>query len=227
MREAELQIAALKMVRTSSVQPMRQQSRLAELREINEAVEVEGEYAPGGEGDFFVPGHWRRPSEVDGREVSRPEAAMVVRRTRSQCVSTEAEEVSAAPAVNTYTSRSNSSASSPKNPRRSSRLDVRERTSLFEVGDHEVTQPLQVHKHGQTIQTERLANSNVDAADTEHKEEAEERSNREGTSNTTSKSGLDILNTKEGTSTQIIRALKDWVIDKRQEKNMIQSKMQQ
>jgi hypothetical protein len=212
MREAELQTAALKIVRTSSVQPMKQQSGLAELREMNEAAEVDGEYAPGGEGDFFVPGHWRRPSEVDGREVSRPEAAMIVQRTRLQCVSTDAEEVSAAPATNAHCSRSDSSASSPRSQRRSSRVDGWERTSLLEEGGQEVTKPLKVHKHGQAFQTEQLANGNdVDATDAELEEKVEERRIREGTSNTTAQSNLDIPNTKEVPSTQMIRALKGWV----------------
>jgi hypothetical protein len=167
MREAELQIAALKVARTSIIPPLRPQSRVAELKEVNEVAEVVGEYAPGGESDFFVQGHWRRPSEVDGREIRRPEPALVIQRMTSLSGSIGVEEFVETGEANDArfsgynTSRSGSSSNSRKSRRRSSRVEGWERTSIS-GSSHEITKPLNVSKTGQLHQKKNSATGEID-----------------------------------------------------------------
>jgi len=183
MREENLQIAALKLVRTSSIPPMRPQSRLAELREVDEVAEVVGEYAPGGQNDFFVPGHWRRPSEADGKEIRRPEAALVIQRMASLSGSIGVEESAETSEANLLrfadgdTSRSGSSSNSRRGRRQPSRVEGWDRTSTFERDAREVTRPLNVFKTSHLHQEKKSENGEAKVTNTEREEKEEELGN--------------------------------------------------
>jgi hypothetical protein len=204
MREADLQIAALKVVRTSSIPPMRPQSKLAELREAGEVAEVVGEYAPGGQSDFFVPGHWKRPSEADGKEIRRPEAALVIRRMTSPSepigveMSAETGEENASRFANGDTSRSGSSSNSRRSRRQSSRSEGFERMSTPEGDSHEVTQPLNVYKAGHLHQTKKSANGEVEVTNAEREEKEGELGNEKVQATQQPKATLPYGQTQQG-----------------------------
>lgn len=197
----ELRIEASKLARTLSVQPMRPQSRLAELREMNEIVEVMGEYAPGGEDDFYVPGHWKRPSEADGREIGMevrsPEVAMTSQHVRPEFRSFDFGQGTATQVSDGRTARSGSSANSHGSWRRSSNVERWERTSLSEVVDQEVPQPLKIYKTGRSYQNGRFGIIDAECVDT-----GRHSGSGEGSRNTTPKSNVDVLNTDEDSSSK-------------------------